>query len=98
MPGLELVETALPLDWTAPELAERSGTAPRYAREWLEQQAVAGLLTVDDETAAPDERRYTLPEAHRPVLVDRDDLAFMPPFVQQALVFSRNVPRLLEVS
>jgi SAM-dependent methyltransferase len=82
---------------TAPGLAERTGTAPRYTREWLEQQAVAGLLTVDDEAAGPDERRYTLPEAHRPVLVDRDDLAFMPPFVQQALVFSRNVPRLLEV-
>jgi SAM-dependent methyltransferase len=82
---------------TAPELAERTGTAPRYAREWLEQQAVAGLLTVDDEAAAPDERRYTLPEAHRAVLVDRDDLAFMPPFAHAAMVFARNVPRLLEV-
>ena len=82
---------------TAPELAERTGTAPRYAREWLEQQAVAGLLTVDDETADPDERRYTLPEAHRPVLVDRDDLGYMPPFVHATLVFARNVPRLLEV-
>ena len=82
---------------TAPELAERTGTAPRYAREWLEQQAVAGLLTVDDETADPDERRYALPEAHRPVLVDRDDLAHMPPFAHAAMVFARNVPRLLEV-
>ena len=36
---------------TAPELAERTGTAPRYAREWLEQQAVAGILTVG--SAAP---------------------------------------------
>jgi SAM-dependent methyltransferase len=82
---------------TASELAARTGTDPRYAREWLEQQAVTGILTVDDVTAGPDERRYTLPEAHRPVLVDRDDLAYMPPFVQQALVFARNVPRLLEV-
>ncbi|SHN86968.1 Methyltransferase domain-containing protein [Geodermatophilus obscurus] len=82
---------------TAPELAERTGTAPRYAREWLEQQAVAGLLTVDDEAAGPDERRYTLPEAHRPVLVDRDDLAFMPPFAHVAMAFAHNVPRLLEV-
>jgi Rv2258c-like winged HTH domain len=30
---------------TAPVLAERAGIAPRYAREWLEQQAVAGLIT-----------------------------------------------------
>ena len=82
---------------TAPELAGRTGTGPRYAREWLEQQAVAGILTVDDVTASPEERRYALPEAHRPVLVDRDDLAHMPPFVHAALVFTRNVPRLLEV-
>ena len=39
---------------TAPELAERTGTHPRYAREWLEQQAVAGYLTVDDVRAGPD--------------------------------------------
>ncbi len=82
---------------TAPELAQRTGTDPRYAREWLEQQAVAGILTVDDVAAAPDERRYALPEAHRPVLVDRDDLAYMPPFAQVAVAFVRNVPRLLEV-
>ena len=30
------------------ELARRAGIAPRYAREWLEQQAVAGILDVDD--------------------------------------------------
>ena len=33
---------------TPNELAERAGIAPRYAREWLEQQAVAGLLEVVD--------------------------------------------------
>ncbi|SNS55800.1 2-polyprenyl-3-methyl-5-hydroxy-6-metoxy-1,4-benzoquinol methylase [Geodermatophilus pulveris] len=82
---------------TAPELAARTDTGPRYAREWLEQQAVAGFLGVDDAAAGPDERRYALPEAHRAVLVDRDDLAYMPPFVHAALVFARNVPRLLEV-
>ncbi|MGH9370574.1 MAG: SAM-dependent methyltransferase, partial [Vicinamibacterales bacterium] len=27
---------------TPPELARATGIAPRYAREWLEQQAVAG--------------------------------------------------------
>ena len=42
---------------TAPELAARTGTHPRYAREWLEQQAVAGYLAVDDVRAAPDQRR-----------------------------------------
>ena len=33
---------------TAAELAGRTGTHERYAREWLEQQAVTGLLTVED--------------------------------------------------
>src|SRR4029079_6222667 len=33
----------------------------RYAREWLEHQAVGAILDVDDVQAAPDERRYTLP-------------------------------------
>ena len=36
----------------AGELAEQSGTAERYAREWLEQQTVTGVLEVQDETAS----------------------------------------------
>ena len=55
---------------TPPELAARTGTAERYAREWLEHQAVAGVLTVDDATAAPDERRFRLPTGHAEVLTD----------------------------
>lgn len=55
---------------TAAQLSEAAGIAPRYAREWLEQQAVAGVLTVDDVTADPDARRYHLPEAHVGVVAD----------------------------
>ena len=55
---------------TAAELAEAAGIAPRYAREWLEQQAVAGFLTVDDVTAPADARRYELPDAHAGVVAD----------------------------
>ena len=29
---------------TSGELAERTGTAERYAREWLEQQAITDIL------------------------------------------------------
>ncbi|RFU20229.1 class I SAM-dependent methyltransferase [Geodermatophilus marinus] len=81
---------------TAPELAERTGTDARYAREWLEQQAVAGYLTVDDVAAAPDARRYTLPPEHRGVLVEETDPSHMAPFARIALAFTRNVPRLVE--
>ncbi len=54
----------------ADELAERTGVAPRYAREWLEQQAAAGFLDVDDAEAGVTERRYTLPSGHAEALLD----------------------------
>ena len=34
---------------TADELVARAGGAPRYAKEWLEQQASYGILTVADD-------------------------------------------------
>ncbi len=49
----------------------------RYAREWLEQQAVTGILEVDDVSAAAGERRYALPVAHVAVLVDRTSPAYL---------------------
>jgi SAM-dependent methyltransferase len=55
---------------TAPELAARTATAARYAREWLEHQAVGGVLTVDDPTAEPDQRRFRLPSGHAEALTD----------------------------
>ena len=33
---------------TSTALSARTGTDERYVREWLEQQAVSGILTVDD--------------------------------------------------
>lgn len=53
---------------TPAELAERSGIHSRYAREWLEQQAVSGLLAVDDAGKPEEERRYSLPPGHDEVL------------------------------
>jgi SAM-dependent methyltransferase len=65
---------------TAGELAERAGIAARYAVEWLEQQAVAGLLDVHDPDAAADARRYGLDPEHARVLADPDDPAHVAPF------------------
>src|SRR6478609_3878210 len=39
---------------TAVGLSTRAGIAPRYAREWLEHQAVGGFVEVDDVTADPE--------------------------------------------
>jgi 2-polyprenyl-3-methyl-5-hydroxy-6-metoxy-1,4-benzoquinol methylase len=58
---------------TAEELATRTGMLTRYAREWLEQQAVCGILDVT-EAGTDDNRRYALPSAHEPVLLDPDNL------------------------
>ncbi|MBW3668378.1 MAG: methyltransferase domain-containing protein [Actinobacteria bacterium] len=57
---------------TAPELAARTGTAQRYVREWLEQQAVAGVLAVDDVAKPADARVFALPPAHAEVLTLSD--------------------------
>ncbi|HEX8759787.1 MAG TPA: class I SAM-dependent methyltransferase [Pseudonocardiaceae bacterium] len=54
---------------TAAGFARRARIAERYAQEWLEQQAVAGILDVDAPDRPSAERRYTLPAAHADVLV-----------------------------
>jgi hypothetical protein len=64
---------------TALELGARAGIAPRYAREWLEQQTVAGILEVDNISADDELRRYTLPPEHREPLVETDSLSYRRP-------------------
>jgi 2-polyprenyl-3-methyl-5-hydroxy-6-metoxy-1,4-benzoquinol methylase len=54
---------------TSSDLAAGTETAERYAREWLEQQAVTGFLTASDHEDAA-ERRYTLPAAFVEPLTD----------------------------
>jgi len=74
---------------TVDELATRAGIHPRYAREWLEQQAVAGVLAVDDPSAAAEARRFRLPAAHVGVLVDADDPAHLAPLARMAAGIGR---------
>ena len=64
---------------TSAELAETCGVHERYAREWLEQQAVAGVIEVEDVAASAGERRFSLPNAHAHVLTDDDSEACMKP-------------------
>ena len=81
---------------TAPELAERAGVAPRYSREWLEQQAVAGLLDVEDPDAGADARRYRLGREHARVLADADDPAHVAPFAHMLAGIGGVLPRVAE--
>ena len=77
-------------------LAEAAGVHERYAREWLEQQAVAGLLDVDDPDAAPEERRYGLPSAHAEVLLDVESLSYTAPMARFAVSFADALPAVEE--
>jgi SAM-dependent methyltransferase len=90
----ELLHRSGPL--SAPEVAQGSGMAPRYAREWLEQQAVAGLVDVEDAGAPAGERRYAVSDAHAAVLCDRDSLAYLTPFARMVAAAAVQMPRLLE--
>ncbi len=76
-------------------LAEASGIHPRYAREWLEQQAAAGILDVDDPSAAQDERRFSLPAGHDEVLLDEDSLNYAAPFARWHLACALTLERLM---
>ncbi len=64
------------------ELAQETGIAPRYAREWLEQQAVAGFLVVEQPAATADARQYRLPAEHVSVLVTDDHPSHLAPLAQ----------------
>jgi len=64
---------------TPAELASRAGIAERYAREWLEQQAAAGVVEVDDPAKPAGDRRFQLPNAHAHVLLEDDSEACMKP-------------------
>jgi len=81
---------------TPSELAARTGTSERYVREWLEQQAVAGLLSVDDARADAAERRYSLPAEHREVLVEQEDLNFLAPLARLTIGVLGPLEQLLE--
>jgi 2-polyprenyl-3-methyl-5-hydroxy-6-metoxy-1,4-benzoquinol methylase len=81
---------------TADELAVRAGIAPRYAQEWLEQQAVAGVLTVDDPAADTLARQYTLPEAHVGVVADPVALDHVAPLARMVVGIASVLDEVVE--
>ena len=84
---------------TTADLAARVGVDERYVREWLEHQAVARVLTVDDPALPASERRYTLPDAHAIALLDEEHpgyvgaLADIPPIIARTLESVREAFR-----
>jgi 2-polyprenyl-3-methyl-5-hydroxy-6-metoxy-1,4-benzoquinol methylase len=87
---------------TPPELAKRAGIDGRYAREWLEQQATAGIVTVDADPASgpdgdPDARVFSLPIAHQACLLDPDSLASVAPLAAFAVECPAVLPELVQI-
>lgn len=72
------LDKARPL--TSEALVERTDTAERYVRKWLNAQAADGYVTYDSETD-----RYSLSEEQATMLANEDTLAFVPGTFQVAI-------------
>ena len=82
---------------TETDLASHAGIAVRYAREWLEQQAVAGSCTATTPGRTGRAARFRLPAGTTAVLVDpRQSLTSMAPMAQVLAGVAGMLPQLLE--
>jgi 2-polyprenyl-3-methyl-5-hydroxy-6-metoxy-1,4-benzoquinol methylase len=81
---------------TSAELASESGVNERYAREWLEQQAMTGILEAVDPHASDAERRYAVPAGHEEVLLDEGSLNHMAPMAQLVVACALPIHAVLE--
>jgi len=72
---------------------DRTGTAERYVREWLNQQAAGGYVEYDPESG-----RYTLPPEQALALTDSDSPAYLPGFFQIALGSVMDSPHITDVA
>ena len=78
---------------TSADLAAQTGTNERYAREWLEQQATAGVL---DVSGLSESRIYSLPAECIEVMTDRDSLNYMPPLIRMTVGITEPLDQILQ--
>ncbi len=78
---------------TPGELADRSGVAERYVREWLNAQAAGGYIQYD-----PPSGRYTLPPEQAVALTDEESPAYLPGFFQVAIGSVLDSARITEAA
>lgn len=88
---------------TSTELAAATSTDERYAREWLEQQAVFGLLEATDAADGPPDpaaraaaRTFRMSSAAAEVLTDEHSLTYLAPFARSLTAAALRMPELLE--
>ena len=80
---------------TAGELAERAGIHERYAREWLEHQAVARILEVRGG-ADSGTRRFALPPGHAEALLGAESLSLVTPLALGVVSIAQALPKVLD--
>jgi 2-polyprenyl-3-methyl-5-hydroxy-6-metoxy-1,4-benzoquinol methylase len=76
---------------TCDELAQKSGCAERYVREWLNAQAAGGYVGYD-----PASGRYTLPDEHALVLATESGPAYLPGAFQIISAMIKDQPRIAD--
>jgi SAM-dependent methyltransferase len=75
---------------TPDELVVRAGGSARYAREWLEQQAGTGILTLEADG------RFALPAGAAEVLTDPASLSYLAPLARMFGAAATQLPALVE--
>ncbi|MGO9977537.1 MAG: LLM class flavin-dependent oxidoreductase [Solirubrobacteraceae bacterium] len=75
------------------ELAERTGTAEWYVREWLNAQAAGGFVS-----DGPDSGRYALAPERAVALTDPTCPVYLPGFFQTALGSVIDSPKIMEAA
>jgi SAM-dependent methyltransferase len=78
---------------TPSELAERTDSAERYVREWLNAQAAGGYVDYH-----PTEGRYSLPPEQTVALTDEDSPAYLPGLFQDAFGSVLDSPRITDAA
>jgi SAM-dependent methyltransferase len=78
---------------TPGELAEKTGAAERYVREWLNQQAAGGYVEYEADSG-----RYSLPPEQASALTDPESPAYLPGFFQIALGSVMDSPRIVDAA
>src|SRR5262245_43986081 len=73
------------------ELAERTGTAPRYVDEWLRGQAAGGYVEYD-----PERGTYRLSDEQAFALTNPDGPVFLPGAFQLAVAALRAEPQITD--
>jgi SAM-dependent methyltransferase len=78
---------------TSAELGTAAGIAERYAREWLEQQSVFGIVRASEVDGT---FRFRLPAGHAEALVDRDSSSYVAPTVRMLTMIAPVMDALVD--